>query len=58
VQDIFWEFFPADLLENLSLVRKYHLGPCAFLHVSKGRRLSENILGRCPDDWFQPWSKF
>jgi hypothetical protein len=52
-RDIFWEFFLADLLEEISPMWECRLGPCAFLCVSKGRRLSENILCRCLNDWFQ-----
>jgi hypothetical protein len=57
-RDIFWEFFLADLLEEFSPVQEYCLSPFVFLCVSKGRRLSEIILGGCSDDWFWSWRKF
>jgi hypothetical protein len=52
VRSIFGKFFPLDLLEKFSPLWEYCLGPYACLCVSKGRRLSENILGGCSDDWF------
>jgi hypothetical protein len=58
VQDIFWELFPSDFIEELSPVWEYCLAPCVCLCVSKGQRLSEYLLGIFPVAWFWPWGKF
>jgi hypothetical protein len=58
VRGIFRELFPLDLLEKLSPVWEYCLGPYACLCVSEGWRLNENLLGKCLDDGHRLWSKF